>query len=180
MKVRTASLLLLDLAVATPCIACQCGQIPDPKQAMAMVPLVVVGRVEALREEDISPLFSNKIVRISVERVWKGDAPSDLTLVVGSSDCDYVHFQMNERYLIFVEAMRGARSWTASKCKPTRPLAQAAEEIRLIGPGKPKTHAPGRSNSWGLGHWFSAFLVIVAVGAALSLLPLYFGRISGR
>jgi hypothetical protein len=184
MKVGIASLLLfllLSLVAATPCIACQCGQIPDAKQEISMVSIVVAGRVEGIREEAISYLFSKKIVRISVERVWKGNAPSELILAVGFSDCDYVQFQAGERYLIFVEASRSLPgAWSASKCGPTKPLAQAGAEVRLLGPGRSTLPAPTTSNGAGLTRRFSTLIVLAAAGAASALLLWRLRKISSR
>src|SRR5579863_7798585 len=123
--------VLLFFAGITPSLACQCGQIPDAKQARSMVPLVVAGRAEVLRQEIISPLFSKKTVKIHVERVWKGDPPPDLELVVGPSDCDYTQFEESRSYLIFVDAAKDKPGvWSASKCKPTKPLRDATAEIQ--------------------------------------------------
>jgi len=165
MKLVLASVLLVFAGI-TPSIACQCGKIPDARQARSMVPLVVAGRAEVLRQEIISPLFSKMTVRIRIERAWKGNPPSDLELVVGPSDCDYTHFEEAQRYLIFAEVSKGRPgAWSASKYKPTKLLRDATAEIQLMGPGQPRVPGPGRGVgfSWLMLSWIAGACAALVV-----------------
>ena len=177
MRVSLACALLF-LAGITPSIACQCGQIPDAKHARSMVPLVVAGRAEVLREEVISPLFSKKTVKIRVERVWKGNPPTDLELVVGPSDCDYTQFEESRSYLIFVEVAKDKPgAWSASKCKPTKLLRDATAEIQLMGPGQPSVPGPDRTDGVGLAN---GLLMLSFIGGACAVLVVLLSRLRRR
>ena len=71
-------------------------------------------------------------ITFEVERVWKGDVPSKVTVEtrVAEASCGY-DFDKRERYLVY------ARDGQVSLCSGTRPIVGADEEVRLLGKGHP-------------------------------------------
>lgn len=172
MKRLVGVVLLGCWSLDAPVVACQCGQSPDATQAVSLVPIVVAGRADVLREERISGLFSKKIVKLTVERVWKGNPPPVLELVVGLSDCDYTQFKTGESYLVFVEAPKDQLgAWSASKCRPTMLLREAGTNLALLGRGQVRTPASAPADNPIFGSVRSALMVLLgAAGASLVLL----------
>jgi hypothetical protein len=137
MKKTFLSIAALGLAAAFPAAACQCGAVPDAVAAARQVPLVVSGRVESVRESWFGP---RRTVTLRVARAWKGKPPAHLRLTLGLSNCDYPDFRAGEDYLIFAERpAAGSDEWTATRCKPTKPLRAAGPDLRLLQPPAPPT-----------------------------------------
>ena len=87
--------------------------------------------------------YETLVVKIQVEQWWKGEAPSEIVLLTSStkngdgtstlSSCDYT-FRQGESYLIFATGKQD--EYRTSDCLRTKKLAQAEEELKLLGEGK--------------------------------------------
>jgi hypothetical protein len=87
--------------------------------------------------------YETLVVKIQVERWWKGEVPAEIVLLTSRtknadgtmtvSSCDY-NFMQGESYLIFAVGKKG--EYRTSDCWRTKKLAQAEEELKLLGEGK--------------------------------------------
>ncbi|HEV2707683.1 MAG TPA: hypothetical protein VGV59_17325 [Pyrinomonadaceae bacterium] len=95
-------------------------------------------------KEDASQTdYETLVVKIQVEQWWKGDVPAEVVLLTSTtknadgtmsvSSCDY-HFRQGESYLIFAVGKEDA--YRTSDCLRTKKLAQAEEELKILGEGK--------------------------------------------
>jgi len=93
---------------------------------------VFVGRVmDVVSHSELSV-----IVKIRVERSWKGNLPSEVTLATGQGggDCGY-KFEIGQSYLIYAYGPDEKRLST-NICQRTAALTDAAADIKLLGKGK--------------------------------------------
>ena len=121
--------------------ACSCVGAVTPADALQRADAVFSGRVVSVREvvlSDGEPLrrWTQRAVTLKVDRAWKG-LESDLVTVVtgmGGGDCGYT-FARGRRYLVYANGLGEERQGALSTgiCDRTRPLAQAAEDLRVLG-----------------------------------------------
>ena len=150
-----ALLLAFHLTEAPPsCRLCDCRRPPPPTTELAGAAAVFAGRVEAITSDDSIPtrdstwspaeerewserLAEQRQIRLRVSRVWKGSFPETAVIVTGGGggDCSF-DFTVGEEYLVYVFPSRRGGLY-ASSCSRTRPLANAADDLRDLGPGWP-------------------------------------------
>jgi hypothetical protein len=77
-------------------------------------------------------------VKFRVEKYWKGVLTNEVTVVTGrgSGDCGY-RFEVGAHYLVF--AYGAGKKFGTNICQRTKGLAEAAEDLKLLGKGKPLT-----------------------------------------
>lgn len=139
---------------------CQCGEKPTVAQAMERAEVVATGTVRSLNPMPGSPGFSPRRVVLAVDRVWKGSGVRDLKLVVGSSTCDYVKFEAERDYLVFVERRDDATMYV-SECLPNQLVSEAAALLPTLGTAV-SVGETGRARNKGV-------LLVVALVCALVL-----------
>lgn len=134
--------------------SCQCGQQPDDmKHDFDGSDAVFVGKViysdrslmlawlpvkyklaSWIRQEsDGLPQLRDQVgVTFRVRGSWKGVSDELITVASGydMGDCGYP-FKVGQEFLVF--ASREDRQWSASKCSRTKPVTQAAADIRQLG-----------------------------------------------
>ena len=78
----------------------------------------------------------NVVVRLRVERTWKNVRAGEVLIVTGSGggDCGY-RFEVGESYLVYAYGSRGGRLGT-NICQRTRKIADAGEDIKILGKGR--------------------------------------------
>ena len=127
--------------------ACQCGERPTAEdvfpRASAVFTGVVMGRHPVVVRSseikypagvEVPPLYAISRVDIAVTRVFKGHVQSTFQLSeIGCCVCEY-NFEVGQRYLIFAHPHPDLPNrWMASFCWPTKPEAEAAQEISWFG-----------------------------------------------
>ena len=117
------------------CATCRCRPLV-PDEAAQSASAVFAGRVVRIYEpgwwKTIRTGSDPLEITFEVERVWKGDVPSKVTVEtrVSVASCGY-DFDTGERYLVY------ARDGHVSLCSGTLPIAGADEGLRHLGEGYP-------------------------------------------
>lgn len=124
-------------------LACQCGKIYSPKEAMSESLSVFSGKVVSVAEgSDIFVLDGNTdvkvlIVQFELDMLWKGNTKETIDLVTGFTDCDYI-FQTGKRYLVYAIPDRNLASGRlgAKICLPTKLFDEARKDLEQLGPAQ--------------------------------------------
>ena len=140
-------------------VACSCRGVPSVEEARASAEWVIVGRIVLADEPAPRPLsmtdtttvvWSSDMIRYAVVPLegWKG--PKADTLIIfsarSSASCGF-GMSLNGEYLLYVnsypEALAGREwaggkptgpTWTVGSCDRNKRLADAAADIRALGP----------------------------------------------
>ena len=130
---------LLTLARAE-VYACTCA-VPDPglplkrqvRMALNESRAVFSGRVIEVKED---PQAASVVVRLRVERFWKGSPPGEVSVVtgLGGGDCGY-RFEVGQSYLVYAHASGGGGLGT-NICQRTARLSEASKDLRVLGRGR--------------------------------------------
>jgi hypothetical protein len=120
-------------------VACTCA-VPDPglplkrqvRMALNESRAVFSGKVLEVTE-DTETL--SVVVRIKVERVWKGSPPAQVSIFTGrgGGDCGY-GFEVGESYLVYAHK-RGEDGLGTNICQRTAKLSEASKDLRALGRG---------------------------------------------
>ena len=118
--------------------ACSCMG-PNPVcSAYAKTDVLFVGKVLEIVEPDppidqSTPreLFQSRLVRLSVNESFRGDASNMVSVLTGrgGGDCGYP-FKVGETYLVYASKVNG--SLQTGICSRTRPLDQAVEDLEFL------------------------------------------------
>jgi len=179
-KVLVVGLLLPVLVVGSAAVAAaSCAPPRSLADAVATSDLVVVGTVNAARSK-------NRIVTVSVEDVWRGDADAQIEVAGGPDSLSSATtvdrtFVVGQRYLFFIRepALHGGPgTWGAryedNGCTNTRPYTSGLDQLRpasalrtatpstLLPSSQPSTPAASGSNG-------ESTAVIALAVAALSV-----------
>ncbi|MBA3711095.1 MAG: hypothetical protein H0W76_01440 [Pyrinomonadaceae bacterium] len=76
------------------------------------------------------------VVRLRIERSWKNVRADEVLIVTGrgGGDCGY-RFEVGESYLVYAYGSGGGRLET-NICQRARKLADAGEDIKMLGKGR--------------------------------------------
>ena len=99
---------------------------------------VFSGKVVSIESDSDLPnkRYASK-VKIEVDSLWKGDL-SETVIVqtgIGGGDCGFP-FEVGESYLIYAYGSAKDNSLGTGICSRTQRLAQAAEDLKVLGKGK--------------------------------------------
>jgi hypothetical protein len=133
---RLATVLLLTLASLTfqpaDADACSCARPGPPCDAVFRADAVFLGRVLSI--EPINPQepgLGSRNVELLVEEAYRGTDGIVMSVVTGPGDggggCGYP-FKVGETYVVYANRANGVL--TTSSCSRTRPLAEAAEDLK--------------------------------------------------
>jgi|SRR5436309_11673063 len=118
-----------------PARACTCEIYGDggPRSRMHHATAVFVGEVLEVREATKSERgeYSNAfIVRMRVERYWKGIKSSEINVETDMTGCG-PYFRIAEKFLVY-----GMEKRLDTGCSGTRKLEDAEKDLEALGPGK--------------------------------------------
>lgn len=179
---RTLALLLLFGALLpaalspAPAYACSCAGPETVEAALQSKSHIFAGTVTKIDKRSGLRLpwgsyFSGDPVSITfhVTEVWKGGPESQLTVrtAMGSESCGIETFQVGQPYLVYAHKYNGELS--TNICERTKPLASAAEDLQLLGPGVAPTTGGAATSIWPAAGWAAALLALAAA-AAVALL----------
>lgn len=175
-RIVIAGIMLLALltAVQPACVyACSCLPPGPPDQALAESGAVFSGTVTAVaRPVNVG---GNTPVRVTfrVARVWKG--PEEVTLILNTPDSSAscgVEFVENGEYLVYAQNVEG--TFQATLCSRTTQLANAGEDLAVLGEGKVPTAPAGGvetpSNLPAAGETQATYIVPAALGVTFVVL----------
>lgn len=175
---RFIGALLLALAGLLPgrSDACSCISGGPPCQEYFRFDAVFTGVVQSVGELDDTQdaPFLRRRVALTIDRAYRGvnGRTAGVLTGAGGGDCGYA-FKRGERYLVYTR--RSAEgSLTVSICSHTRPIAEAAEDLRYI--ETMPASAPGARVSGTVRHWEQDH----ATGQARSYPPVAFAQVHLR
>lgn len=120
------------LVQGSPAFACKCVALGDREQAFARSSRVFSGTV-------LDSRFVHKAqephlaVKFRVDRAWKGVQDRTVEIKAGAPHACGFQFFAGQKYLVY--ASEDGPAFT-SRCGFTKPLAQADEDLKALGPGK--------------------------------------------
>jgi hypothetical protein len=127
-----AVVLLLFTTQPERAFACLCGSGGPPCQAYFLVDAIFAGTVTAVSPLEPARPYSQRLVRFATVRGFRGVEETMVEVVTASDDggCGY-RFEIGRQYLVY--ARRGQQGrLTTSICSRTRPLADAAEDLKFF------------------------------------------------
>lgn len=133
-----APLLGVQLAVgARNADACSCVPRPEMPVAIREASGIFSARVVSI-SEPFEDLYGDLAwsVELHVETVWKGDATTTTFVYVRTEyACGYGGFAEGQKYLVYTMTL--GEETHVSYCSRTQPLALAAEDLLMLGEGRP-------------------------------------------
>ena len=134
--------------------ACTCG-VPNLNQslkrqvraALSESRAVFSGRVLEVKDD---PEAFGVLVKLRVERYWKGSPPSEVRLSTGrgGGDCGY-RFEVGGSYLVYAYGS-GAGGLGTNICQRTARLSEAAKDLQVLGKGRGVLRRPAGKGAGGL------------------------------
>lgn len=112
--------------------ACSCMMPPPPKVALTDADAVFEARAYSLSTDDRRARY-----RFEVDRVWKGaiEKRVEIATALNSAACGR-SYKIGAQYVIY--ARRGpSGDWTDGLCSRTRTSTTAAEDLDVLGEGRP-------------------------------------------
>lgn len=125
-----SGVLTCVLAAAPRVEACACGGGTSMPACEAFwgTSAVFAGRVVALFDGPPA-LFRSQFARIEVSEAFSGGPQKTVDVNAGGGDCTY-SFKVGGEYLIFARTTPSGLA--TDKCMPTRPLSEAASDLRYL------------------------------------------------
>ena len=127
------ALILSVMAKGTHACTCEIFGDGSPRSVIHQAKAVFIGKVLEVRpatkaeREDGSNSY---IVRLRVERFWKGIKGSEVFVETDMFGCG-PNFEVGQKYLVY-----GMRKRLETACTGTRKVEDAEEDLKAIGPGK--------------------------------------------
>ena len=127
-------------------LACTCS-LPPINQSLARQVVGSKNDAKAVFSGEVVEVIEgpedsfNVVVRLRVERTWKGVRAGEVSIATGrgGGDCGY-GFEAGERYLVYAYGSAGGQLGT-NICQRTRRLADAKEDLKVLGRGRPPVKA---------------------------------------
>jgi hypothetical protein len=132
--VLSTVLAALALLSARPALACKCA-LPSVEEGRADASALFEGRVLSIEEKSREGAMPVNHVKLAVVRSWKGldrEEQVEVTTNTQSAACGYT-FAKDTSYLVYARESDGQLD--VSLCSRTRPLADAAEDLAILGAG---------------------------------------------
>lgn len=131
--------LLAIFALPQPCLACYCIPPPTPAEGLTKADAVFRGRVIATPSWPPLSGYVRRDIAFRVETSWKGQVAPEVLVVDGwgaaTSTCTY-QLESGVEYLVYARADREG-TLSVEVCNRTRPVSEAADDLRALGPGTP-------------------------------------------
>ena len=118
------ALLLLSYDAA---FACRCLR-KKPSRDLSHFATVFTGKVTEVDHRSGKTKFQ-------VDRIWKGARAGEIVISGGNSSCDW-YFEKGESYLVYALSSPETRTYTTHKCTRTGRLADATEDLEVLGEGQ--------------------------------------------
>lgn len=149
-----AGVVVLVMLARVEGFACTCGA-PNPNQSLKRQVTAALSESRAVFSGRVLEVTDNPeafgvVVKLRVERHWKGSPPLEVRLFTGrgGGDCGY-RFEVGERYLVYAYGPR-ASELSTNICQRTAKLSEAAKDLRVLGKGRGVPRRPVRKGAGGL------------------------------
>ncbi|HET8783365.1 MAG TPA: hypothetical protein VFM63_13155 [Pyrinomonadaceae bacterium] len=128
------SVALVLFAFAASAVACSCAGPGQPCEAYGDAAAVFVGTVtfaSSIKVKEAGYEFTNRLIRLHVDRALRNVDTSDVEVVTGLGDADCgFGFRLGGQYLVYAYSHDGRLQ--TSICTRTRPLSDAAADLEYI------------------------------------------------
>lgn len=130
---------MMTISIPSKVYACSCAQPLAVQDELSRSETVFTGRVLEVKEERTKRYLSNAVL-FETSQIWKGGSESQIIIHTGSSggDCGF-HFVKGEDYLVYAKpsSMYGDKEQLVTIiCDRTNELAEAKEDLAILGEGK--------------------------------------------
>ncbi|WIV17381.1 LPXTG cell wall anchor domain-containing protein [Paenibacillus polygoni] len=160
---------IMTISIPSNAYACSCVEPISVQDELSRSEAVFSGRVIEVKEERTNGYLSNTVL-FEISEVWKGGSESQIIIRTGGGggDCG-IQFKEGEDYLVYAKSssMYGDREELVTIiCDRTSVLAQAAEDLTILGEGKAPTEQvdlSGELNSISSNIWMTALGIVLIV-----------------
>lgn len=142
----TTILVACTLFSTTPAFACKC-MVPTVEAARADAAALFEGRVLDVAKQTREGEMPRVRATLAVVRTWKGLDREERVEVLTNKDsaaCGY-EFEKDESYLVYAQRNDGVLH--VSLCSRTRPMAEASEDLKVLGAGSTPVHIEPKSDA---------------------------------
>lgn len=168
MRLRVIPLLLIVLAAVyikpIPAAACSCMMPPSADVALSEATAVFSGEVVKVKKHKD---LHGKTIHFKVHEIWKGIDSTTITVFTGndSASCG-IDFTVGVEYLVYANAMDpdSDSSLTTSLCDRTVELANAVEDLTLIGEGQTPEQTEQPTDEQNNLYYLYAGILVLAAG----------------
>ena len=134
---------IMTISIPSNAYACSCVEPKSVQDELSRSEAVFSGRVIEVKEERTNRYLSNAVL-FEISEIWKGGSESQIIIRTGSGggDCG-IQFKEGEDYLVYAKSssMYGDREELVTIiCDRTSVLAQAEEDLTILGEGKAPTN----------------------------------------
>ncbi len=131
------SLVLMN-AWVEPAKACKCAHPkPSPLQALKQADAVFIGKVTEITIQRTPEGYRQRRLKIEASKTWKGITSKNVfvTTGFGQGDCGFP-FVKGKTYVVYASRFKENKQLHTNVCMRTRPLEEAREDLKLLGPAK--------------------------------------------
>lgn len=130
---------MMTISIPSKAYACSCVQPLTVQDELSRSETVFTGRVLEVKEERTNGYLSNSVL-FETSQIWKGGSESQIMIRTGGGggDCGF-QFKKGEDYLVYANpsSMYGDKEQLVTIiCDRTNELAQAKEDLAILGEGK--------------------------------------------
>ncbi|WP_210469956.1 hypothetical protein [Sporosarcina sp. 6E9] len=162
-SVRMIPFVLLVLLVVfvkpIPTAACSCMAPPPADIALSQATAVFSGKAIEVKK---SKLDNGKTIHFKVGEIWKGLDSATVSVFTGndSASCG-IDFAVGKEYLVYAHTLdwNGKTILSTTLCDRTAEIANAANDLALIGEGQIPEQTPTSQNN--LYYLYAGILVII-------------------
>ena len=160
---------IMTISIPSKAYACSCVEPISVQEEFSRSETVFSGRVIEVKEERTNRYLSNAVL-FEISEIWKGGSESQIIIRTGSGggDCG-IQFKEGEDYLVYAKSssMYGDREELVTIiCDRTSVLAQAEEDLTILGEGKAPTEQvdlSGELNNISSKIWMTALGIVLIV-----------------
>jgi hypothetical protein len=151
--------------------ACSCVPPGTPEQELKEADVVFSGEVIKIEEGKLGWLSANSSspvsVTLEVKEAWKGVEENRVVIKTEqhSASCGY-EFEKDKEYIVYAE--KQGNDWHVSLCSRTNILAEAGEDLKVLGEGNPPTKIVDSTDS-------DVVETVKGWGVAVFILTLFIG-----
>jgi len=166
---RIIPYLLMVLVVVffkpIPTAACSCIMPPPADVALSEATVVFSGEVVEFNKSNRD---NGKTVHFKVQEAWKGIDSTNISVFTGndSASCG-IDFTVGNEYLVYAHTLdsNGKNALSTSLCDRTAELANAADDLAIIGEGQIPKKAEQTTDSQNNQYYLYAGILVVVIGS---------------
>ncbi|MDV6377141.1 LPXTG cell wall anchor domain-containing protein [Sporosarcina sp. GW1-11] len=172
-RVRVIPFLLMVLVVMNfkpiPTAACSCMMPPSADIALSVATAVFSGEVVKVEKNNKD---NGKTIHFNVREIWKGIDSATVSVFTGndSASCG-IDFTVGKEYLVYAHTMdsSGKSILSTTLCDRTAELANAADDLTLIGEGQIPDQTEQTTDSTNQYYVYAGILAVVVGSIGLFL-----------